>query len=391
MSPRFSHRTPDRLDLNRLTRAVGRHRASGRPLYDLTQSNPTKVGLVHPPEVLEAMGGPGSLVYEPDAFGLFSARATVAHELSGRGVEIAPDRVVLTASTSEAYSYLFKLLCDPEEEVLVPTPSYPLFEHLARLVLVRAVPYPMDCHGVWSIDADKVARAVTPASRAVVVVSPNNPTGNYLKQDELAALIDLCRARSLALIGDEVFFDYPLDPARAPVASLLGQEDVLTFSLGGLSKSAALPQVKLGWMAIGGPAPEVGRALERLELVADTYLSVSTPAQLAVAPLLAAGAGLRPRLLDRARSNLAALRRLAAARPSCTVPPVEGGWSAVVQVPATRSDEDLVLELLEIDGVLVHPGYFFDFPTEAYLVLSLIAPPDVFEAGASRVIERACG
>lgn len=389
MSVLFSRRAPDRLDLNRLAQAVQGYRASGRPLCDLTESNPTRAGLVHSPDVLSALAVPSGVVYEPEPFGLPAARAAVARDLARRGVEIATDRIVLTASTSEAYSYLFKLLCDPGDEVLVPTPSYPLFEHLARLDAIRAVPFAMEFHGVWSIDIGAVAHAATPATRAVLVVSPNNPTGGYLKRSELAALATLCQERSLALIGDEVFFDYPLEAPHAPTASVLEQEDVLTFSLGGLSKSAALPQVKLGWVALGGPAREVQRALTRLELIADTYLSVSTPVQLATASLVEAGTRLRSRIQDRVRSNLAALQRLAAVQPSCDVLPVEGGWSAVVQVPATRGEEELVLQLLEQDGVLVHPGYFFDFAREAFVVISLLAPPAVFEAGAARLLERA--
>jgi aspartate/methionine/tyrosine aminotransferase len=385
----FSRRAPDRFEPNRLAQAVQRYRASGRPLCDLTESNPTRAALAHAPDALSALAAPAGVFYEPEPFGLPAARAAVARDLARRGQEIGADRIVLAASTSEAYSYLFKLLCDPGDEVLVPTPSYPLFEHLARLDAIRALPYAMEFHGVWSIDAGPVARAVTPATRAILVVSPNNPTGGYLKKSELAALTALCQSRSLALIGDEVFFDYPLEAPHAPTASVLEQEDVLTFSLGGLSKSAALPQVKLGWMAVGGPAREVERALTRLELIADTYLSVSTPVQLAVASLIDAGARMRPRIQDRLRTNLAVLRRLAAGQPSCEVLPVEGGWSAVVRVPETRSEEELALQLLELDGVLVHPGYFFDFAREAFVVVSLLAPPALFEAGAARLLERA--
>lgn len=384
----FSHRVPNELQPNRLARAVEARRAKGARILDLTQSNPTRAGFAHPPEVLSALAEPSGAVYAPEPFGLSAARAAVARDYARRGVTIDPGRVILTASTSEAYSYLFKLLCDPGDEVLVPVPSYPLFDHLARLDAVRPVPYALEFHGAWTIDAGAVARALTPATRAILIVSPNNPTGSYLEREELDALAVLCRDRSLALVGDEVFFDYPLD-AGGVRACVLEQSDALTFSLGGLSKSAALPQVKLGWMAAGGPPDLVHRALARIELIADTYLSVSTPVQLGAEALVAAGDRLRPRILERLRTNLASLRRLAAAHPSCAVLPVEGGWSAVVQVPATRGEEDLVLRLVQEDGVIVHPGYFFDFPREAFLVLSLLTPPVEFDEGAARLFAQA--
>ena len=388
MSP-FSSRVPADLRPNRIARALDERRALGARILDLTESNPTRAGLAHPPHVLAALGAPESARYEPEPFGLPEARRAAAREIARRGAAIDPARVVLTASTSEAYSYLFKLLCDPGDDVLVPTPSYPLFDHLARLDGVRPVPYVMEFHGTWSIDAGAIAREITPRARVVFIVSPNNPTGSYLKRGELLAIAALCRERSLALVGDEVFFDYPLEHAAEPRASVLEQAEALTFGLGGLSKSAALPQVKLGWMAVTGPSNLVDTALARLELIADTYLSVSTPVQLAAASLIDAGGRMRAAIDARLRANLAVLRRLAAACPSCGVLPVEGGWSAVVQVPATRSEEDLTLQLLELDGVLVHPGYFFDFAREAYVVVSLLAPPAEFEEGVALMLARA--
>jgi aspartate/methionine/tyrosine aminotransferase len=386
---RFARRVSGDLEANRLTRALEARRAAGARILDLTESNPTHAGFAHPPEVLTALAAPSGVVYEPEPLGLPAARRAVAREVSRRGVDVDPARVILTASTSEAYSYLFKLLCDPGDDVLVPMPSYPLFEHLARLDAVRPVAYPMEFHGAWTIAVDAIARAATPSTRAVLVVSPNNPTGSYLKRDELAALEAFCRERAIPLVADEVFFDYPLETSPSSRAGVLEAREALTFSLGGLSKSAALPQVKLGWLIGGGPAPEVDRAVARLEIVADTYLSVSTPVQLAAESLLSAGARLRPAIGRRLSANLAVLRQVAEAHPSCRVLPVEGGWSAVVQVPATRSEEELVLQLLERDEVLVHPGYFFDFPREAFVVLSLLVPPAEFETGATRVLARA--
>jgi alanine-synthesizing transaminase len=386
---RFSSRVPSDLAPNRLTRALERRRAEGRPVLDLTVSNPTTVGLAFDPDALAPLGSPEGLVYAPEPFGLASARRAVAADFARRGFAVAPERIALTASTSEAYAHLFKLLCEPDDAVLVPSPSYPLFDHLARLERVRAVPYPLDGHGGWALDVDAVARLVTPATRAVFVVNPNNPTGTFLKPRELDRLAGLAAGLGLAIVGDEVFFDYPLDCGRAEVAGVLDDVRALTFSLGGLSKSAGLPQVKLGWLAAGGPDALVGEALARLELVADTYLSVSTPVQLAAGALIAAGAARRAAIQARIAANLAALRRLAARHPACRVLPVEGGWSAVVQVPRTDGEEALALRLLEEDGVLVHPGYFFDFPREAFIVLSLLPPPEELEAGAARAFARA--
>jgi alanine-synthesizing transaminase len=267
-------------------------------------------------------------------------------------------------------------------------PSYPLFEHLTRLELVDVVPYPLEYHGTWSVDLHGLDRVLTTRARAILVVSPNNPTGSVLTTRDLAALSSRCAERGLALIGDEVFSDYLLD-ARDDCARVLDQDEALTFSLGGLSKSAGLPQMKLGWMLAGGPAPLVDAALARLEIVCDAFLSVSTPIQLAAGALLAAGRQVRARILDRVRHNLHVLRELVHEHPSCSVHRVEGGWSAVIRVPATRSEESLVLDLLQHDHVLAHPGYFFDFPHEAFLVVSLLPDPEAFRDGAARLLARA--
>jgi hypothetical protein len=297
--------------------------------------------------------------------------------------------VALTSSTSEAYALLFKLFCNPGDHVLVPQPSYPLFDHLTRLEVVEAVPYRLEYHGTWRIDIDSIARALTPKTRALLVVSPNNPTGSFLHRDDLHALVALCRRDGLALIGDEVFFDYPLDDAP-DAASVLEQDEVLTLALGGLSKSCGLPQVKLGWIVWAGPQDVVASALAAYEVIADSYLSVSTPVQVAASRLMESGAMVRAGIHTRVRRNLDALRAASAAWPASTVLRTEGGWSAVVQVPATRTEEDLTVTLVTTDGVLVHPGYFFDFPREAFLVVSLLAEPDRFDAGVSRMLARAC-
>jgi aspartate/methionine/tyrosine aminotransferase len=300
------------------------------------------------------------------------------------------DRIVLTASTSEAYALLFKLLCDPGDRILVPRPSYPLFEYLSRLDAVQAVPYDLEYHGVWTIDVDELARRAEEGARAILVVSPNNPTGSFLRQGDFEQLLDLCAAREIAIIGDEVFADYLLDADSTRVSSVLTQTRVLTFGLGGLSKSVGLPQVKLGWIGISGPdATVTDEALARLEIICDTYLSVSTPVQHAAASLLAAGAIVREQIQARVAANYSALHDLAAAHPECRVLRAEGGWYAVVQVPATRSEERLVLDLLRRRHVLVHPGYFFDFPREAFLVLSLLPPGEIFVEAARQLLAEA--
>ena len=384
----FSTRVPADLAPNRLTIAERAIRARGGRLIDLTETNPTRVGLAYPQAAPAALASPASLGYDPQPFGLASAREAVAETILAGGRPVDPARVILTASTSEAYSFLFKLLCDPGDEVLVPVPSYPLFEHLTRLELVGIRSYPLEYHGTWSIDVHAVESAATTRTRAVLVVSPNNPTGSMLTRADLSALAAFCASRGLALVGDEVFCDYAIDP-RPDVAGVLEQAEALTFSLGGLSKSAGLPQMKLGWMTAGGPSPLVNAALARLEIICDAFLSVSTPVQLAARALLAHGGAIRSLIVERVRRNLGVLQATAAGHPDCSVLRVEGGWSAVVRVPATRPEESLVLDLLEQDGVLVHPGYFFDFPHEAFVVVSLLPDPESFREGAARLFSRA--
>jgi alanine-synthesizing transaminase len=383
---RFSSRIPSDPRPNRLHEALQRLRAAGRPLIDLTLSNPTIAGIEYPPDLLAPLAHRDGLRYDPSPFGIESARVAAARAHGG----VPADRIILTASTSEAYSILFKLLCDPGDEVLVPRPSYPLFEFLTTLDGVKPIPYPVEFHGGWFIDLSGVEAAISSRTRAILIVNPNNPTGSYLKRAEREALAAIARARDIALIGDEVFYNFPI--AGAPPAAAVRVTDqggVLAFALGGLSKTVGLPQLKLGWMAVAGPDALVAEALARLEIICDTYLSVATPVQLAASSLLAGGAAVRARIRDRVRGNHTALAREAARHPSVQVLPVEGGWYAVLRVPALRSEEDLALELLESDGVIAHPGYFFDFPHEAFLVVSLLPPPELFTEGVRRTLARA--
>jgi hypothetical protein len=367
-------------------------RSAGAAILDLTESNPTAAGFAYPSDqILAALADPRALRHEPAAAGLPSARAAVSEYYSGR---VDPSRILLTASTSEAYAFVFKLLADPGDEVLVPRPSYPLFDFLAALDAVRVVQYPLVIPGAgqaaWSIDFDVLASFITPRTRAIVLVNPNNPTGSFLKQAELGPLIALCREHNLALISDEVFSDYALDPNRSQlVRSLTDVTDVLTFCLSGLSKVAALPQMKLGWIVIGGPTLDREQAFQRLELIADTYLSVGAPVQWAAPVLLGLRTQLQHRILGRVRANRAFVLSQIGPRSPWRLLETEGGWYAILEAPRIQTEEEWVLSLLAIDGVLVQPGFFFDFEREAFLVLSLLTPEEVFHEGVRRILARA--
>ena len=372
---------------NRLTRLLAGKRAAGTAVLDLTESNPTRAGLAYPTEIVAALADPRALRYDPQPAGLLTAREAVCRYYAEAGCAVEPDRVLLTASTSEAYQYLFKLVADPCDEVLVPRPSYPLFEFLATMESLRVVSYPLVYHGGWSIDCDALAAAVTERTRAIVIVNPNNPTGSFLKRDELRFLQSL----GLPLISDEVFADYAFaeDPNR--VRTLAGGTESLAFTMSGLSKIAGLPQMKLGWIVISGPAAAFAEAKDKLEWIADTYLSVSTPVQQAAPRLLELGEGIQRQIAARTRANLSWLESAIAADSPCRVLAVEGGWSATLQVPRIRREEEWALELLEKDSVLVQPGFFFDFESEAFLVLSLLTAPDAFQDGCCRILARVDG
>lgn len=385
----FSDRVPGDLAANRLSAAAAALRARGERIIDLTESNPTRAGFAYPPAILAPLADPRGLRYEPHPRGLASAREAVAADYARRNTGVGIDRIVLTASSSEAYGLLFKLLADPGDDVLVPRPGYPLFEHLTRFDAVHARSYDLDYHGTWQIDFETVERALSPRTRAILIVSPNNPTGSFVKQSELERLAAICGPRGIALIADEVFADYVLDAEAAQGAGrVLDRDDVLVFAIGGLSKSVGLPQVKLGWIAVSGPPALVNAAIDRLEFIADTYLSVSTPVQAAAPELFASGAAVRAQISDRVTRNYGSLIERASRVPSCRVLRSEGGWYAVLQVPSLRPEEDLVLELLRQDHVLTHPGYFFDFTRESFLVASLLPAELVFDAGVDCILRR---
>jgi aspartate/methionine/tyrosine aminotransferase len=376
----YSRRLDWKLQENALARAL----REKRDYIDLTASNPTQVGLA-PAVDLGKLSDRHALRYEPQPRGLLPAReAIAAYYGDSRGAAVDPERILLTASTSEAYSILFKTLCDPGDCVLVPEPSYPLFGWLTALEGVQPVPYPLRWDGEWHVDAGAIR--FPPRARALLAVSPGNPTGAFLKQQERSLLARACAEAECAFVCDEVFADFALGPDPRRVATTAAHDDVLTFTLSGLSKVCGLPQLKLGWCAVSGPRDEVASAMERLELVADCYLSVATPVQLAAAELLASRHEFQRRLLARVRANRAALLRAREAGAAWDVLPAEAGWSAIVAVPQARTEEEWALDLLSA-GVLVHPGHFFDFPSGAYVVLSLLAPEGDF-ARAAREFSR---
>lgn len=360
----FSKRAEWSAPLNELTIA---RRARGA-LLDLTESNPTRAGIAYPhDELAEALARGARASYDPEPRGLLSARETLAASL-----QCGPDDLLITASTSEAYSFLFKLLTDPGDAVLTATPSYPLLEHLASLELVELRRFPLEFHRRWELHG-------VPAdarTRAVVVVNPNNPTGSFVTPREQDALASL----GIPIVSDEVFLDYPLESAGHSFV----RDDVLSFTLGGLSKSAGLPHFKLGWIRANGPGAR--EALDALELIADNFLSVATPVQVALPSLLHIGSRIRASISARLRANLAVLREAFAPVPSARVLPVEGGWSAVIRVPRVMTDEQLALALLD-RGVVVQPGYFFDFDAEGYVVVSLLTEETTFREGIARIAE----
>lgn len=388
----FSTRFKWDLETNQLAKLIEEKKHAGVKLLDLTESNPTRCGFDYPPELLSellsSLSQPNALRYDPNPRGLLSARTAIAGYYQSRGQAIDPAQIFLTASTSEAYSWLFKLLADPGDAMLVPQPSYPLFEFLAALEGIELQPYQLEYlhpRG-WQLELDSVAQSITPKTRAMIIVNPNNPTGSYLKQSEYAQLAAICHEHQLALIVDEVFTDYALATSDDCVTDFSAASG-LTFVLNGFSKMLALPQMKLGWIAVSG-ADEMRLAAEtRLELIADTFLSVNTPVQLAAPKWLHWRESLQQQILARVKTNLDFLTHTIE-HSACRLLKVEGGWCAAVEVPRHRSEEELVLELLAEDDILIHPGYFFDFPREAFLIISLLPQPKYFQTAIAKILTR---
>ena len=419
----FSERTNWKLAPNRFTEAVEAVRASGIQLLDLTASNPTRVGLKYDSAaILAALNSERALDYDPQAKGLLAARQAVAlyysqvldhQKLPGvTATRINPEQIVLTTSTSEGYSFVFRLLCNAGDELLVPKPSYPLFEFLADLQDVKLVPYPLIYDHGWQMDFPSLEKALTQRTRGVVVVHPNNPTGSYVHESEIVPLNAFCREHGLALIVDEVFLDYGLETSGSkapskkkqtrtaesvappkfgvgdePGTSFARNQEVLTFTLSGLSKISALPQMKVAWIVTSGPVEHVAEAMARLEMVADTYLSMNAPMQWAVPVLLSQRRSIQAQLMNRVHNNLTELDRQLAGQSACQRLRVEGGWYSVVRVPVTRSDEELAIALVKEQAVVVHPGHFYDFSRDGYLVLSLITAEEEFKQGVARTLE----
>lgn len=379
----FADRTNWNLKPNRLAEALERHKSSGRKLLDLSASNPTECGFKYDaPAIMRALCTPASLQYHPDPRGLRSARQAVCDYYSEHGERVFINDLLLTASTSEAYSFIFRLLCNPGDELLIPTPSYPLFDFLADVNDVKLTRYPLFYDHGWHIDLHSLKQSITPRTRGVIVVHPNNPTGHFTKPEETAQLNQICSANKMAIIADEVFLDFSLGASQKSFAANAG---ALTFTMSGISKISGLPQMKFAWLAVSGPEEVKREALARLEMIADTYLSLNAPIQLAAPVLLQQRAIFQQQLMARARRNLAELDLQLAGQKHLGRLEAEGGWYAVLRVPATRSDEDLAIDLLEKHEVYLHPGHFYDFPADGYLVVSLITPEQDFKEGMCRV------
>ena len=382
----FSERTRWNRQENELALALEKLRLTGAPVLDLTRSNPTECGFAYDPEgIRRALTSGDVLRYKPDARGMAVARdAVAAYYSSEHGQLISSNDIVLTSGTSEAYSFLFRLICNAGDEVLIPAPGYPLFDFLADLCDVKLLRFPLVYDHGWQIDFGALAAAATERTRAVIVVHPNNPTGHYISNQEQARLAQFCRERALALIVDEVFLDF--SAWTRPARSFVDCNQSLTFTLSGLSKICGLPQMKLAWIAVNGPGTEKREALARLEVIADVYLSVGTPVQLAARALLEMRGPFQQRVIERVRNNLTELDHRLKRQSACTRLEYQGGWTAVLRVPALHSDEDIVLALLRNCGVLVHPGHFYDFAQPGHIVVSLIVPEHEFARGTERVL-----
>jgi alanine-synthesizing transaminase len=381
----FASRTSWNLNSNRLSEALAGYRASGKPLLDLTVSNPTECGFDYDRQaILQALSNPESLSYDPDPKGLLSARRAVAGYYSAREITVLAKDIILTTSTSEAYSFAFRLLCNPGDELLIPEPSYPLFSFLADIQDVKLVSYPLLYDHGWQIDFHALQQAISERTGGIIVVNPNNPTGHFCKSEEMKKLNEMCAPHQIAIIADEVFLDFNL--AENIPRSFAANTESLTFTMSGLSKISGLPQMKAAWLITSGPDELKAQALARLEVIADTFLSMNAPVQRAVPVFLDLRHGFQKQVMARVRKNLAELDKQLLAQNACARLDVEGGWYTVVRVPAIRSDEDLAIELLNARGVYVHPGHFFDFPADGYLIVSLITPERDFNDGMKRLL-----
>lgn len=382
----FSQRTSWNLELNALSVALAEHRAARKPLIDLTRSNPTECGFhSDSQQLLAALNNAANLTYEPDPQGLSQAREAIVEYYSSRNCRVSPRDIFLTTSTSEAYSFLFRLLCNPGDELLIPQPGYPLFNFLGDLHDVSLIRYPLLYDHGWQIDLHAFERVITPRTRGVIVVHPNNPTGHFCTPAEIQQISKICSTRQIAIISDEVFLDFNLRDNLA--GSFASQSETLTFTLSGISKISALPQMKVAWLTATGPESLKQQATARLEIIADTFLSMNAPMQHALSVFLQQRHHFREQWRRRAQSNLAQFDTLLSSQTLCTRLETEGGWYVVLKVPLTGSSDDLVMELLTVHGVYIHPGHFYEFPTDGYLVASLLTPETELSAGITVLLD----
>lgn len=384
----FAQRTNWNLESNRLSSALAAHRASGKPLLDLTISNPTECGFQYDEQAIrDALSNPAVLRYEPNPKGIASARAAVAQYYAERGAAVSLEDIFLTTSTSEAYSFVFRFLCNPGDGILVPCPSYPLFDFLADIHDVKLIRYPLGYDHGWQIDSQAIDKSVTARTRGIIVVNPNNPTGQYVKSAEMKGLSAVCAAHDLALLADEVFLDFSLAEERP--ASFAANSGALTFTLSGISKISGLPQMKASWLIVNGPEKWKAQAIARLEVIADTYLSMNAPVQLALPAFMEQRTAFQEQVMARVIKNLTELDRQLAAQQACSRLKIEGGWYAILRASGLRDEEEFAVELLREEGVYVHPGHFYDFSEPGRLVLSLITPEKDFADGVSLLLAKA--
>lgn len=384
----FAQRTNWNLESNRLSSALTAHRASGKPLLDLTISNPTECGFQYDEQAIrDALSNPAVLRYEPNPKGIASARAAVAQYYAERGAAVPLEDIFLTTSTSEAYSFVFRFLCNPGDGILVPCPSYPLFDFLADIHDVKLIRYPLGYDHGWQIDSQAIDKTVTARTRGIIVVNPNNPTGQYVKSAEMKGLSAVCAAHDLALLADEVFLDFSLAEERP--ASFAANSGALTFTLSGISKISGLPQMKASWLIVNGPEKWKAQAIARLEVIADTYLSMNAPVQLALPAFMEQRTAFQEQVMARVIKNLTELDRQLGAQQACSRLKIEGGWYAILRASGLRDEEEFAFELLREEGVYVHPGHFYDFSEPGRLVLSLITPEKDFADGVSLLLAKA--
>lgn len=382
----FSSRSDWTLTPNQLTARLTEIEASGAQILDLTESNPTQVGLQYPTDiVLSSLTDPNNLSYHPSPLGQQEARETIAEYYDSKGIYVNSNQILVTSSTSEAYSMIFRLIANPGDHILMPRPSYPLFHFLASLNDIELASYALTYQKYWKIDFEDIRKSYKPKrTKGIVLVNPNNPTGSYIKKDELTKLNQFAEGNQLCIISDEVFSDFQWDKKIEGIPSLAGNQKALTFTLSGISKVLALPQMKLSWIVVNGPKGLIKQAFDRLEIISDTYLSANTPVQNALHHWMKLKDKMQKQILKRVSAN----RTFLSKHSSFEMLHAEGGWYAVLKLPKNKTEEEWALEFLEKDHVLVHPGYFYDFQSEAYAIVSLLTETAAFEEAITKISKR---